>query len=137
MKRILLITACCILCLCGCTKNNKVNYNYSNEEELEKEIITNLEQIAEVTDPKSSNPFEYTQNEYYNNIVNLGKEAVPALENMYKTGKLSGLNAYLSALLVQDITGCNIYEEYKLDWETAEDFYNLWKNNNCSFNISK
>ena len=73
----------------------------------------------------------------YNNIVNLGKEAVPVLENMYKSEKLSGLNAYLSALLVQDITGCNLYEKYNLSWETAEEFYTLWKDNNCSFNPNK
>ena len=53
---------------------------------------------------------------------------------MYKSEKLSGLNAYLSALLVQDITGCKLYEKYNLSWETAEEFYTLWKDNNCSFN---
>ena len=51
----------------------------------------------------------------------------------YKNDKLSGVNAYLSALIVQDITGCNLNERYNLDWSTAEEFYNLWQDNNCQF----
>lgn len=137
MKKALLICVCCLICLSACTNKNKANYNYLNEEEIEKEIIENLAKITEVTNPTSSNPYEYIENEYYTSIVNLGKETVPVLENMYKNGKLSGLNAYLSALLVQDITGCNLYEKYNLSWETAEEFYTLWKDNNCSFNPNK
>lgn len=81
----------------------------------------------------SSNPYDYTKNEYYNNIINLGKDAVPVLENMYKNKKLSGVNAYLSALAIQDIAKCNLYEKYNLEWSTAEEFYILWEDNNCSF----
>ena len=83
MKKVLLICVSCLICLSGCTNNNKENYNYLKEEEIEKEIIENLAKITEVTNPTSSNPYEYIENEYYNNIVNLGKEAVPVLENMY------------------------------------------------------
>ena len=99
----------------------------------EKEITTNLDQIVEVTDITSSNPYDYTKNDFYRNIVKLGKDAVPVLENMYKNKKLSGVNAYLSALAIQDITKCNLHEEYNLDWSTAEEFYALWEDNNCSF----
>ncbi len=131
MKKLLFISTCCILCLCGCSK--KANFNYTNEEQIEKEIITNLDKIAEVTDLTSSNPLDYTKNEYYNNIVNLGDNAIYVLESMYKSGKLSGVNAYLSALAIEDISDCHLYEKYNLEWSTAEDFYTLWENNNCSF----
>ena len=57
----------------------------------------------------------------------LGKKDVPVLEKMYNSNKLSGVYAYISALAVQDITGCNLYEEFDLDWSTAEEFYTLWK----------
>ena len=92
-----------------------------------------MEQIVEVTDKTSSNPYDYTKNEYYKHIVNLGKDAVPVLEDMYNKGKLTGVNAYLSALVIQDITKCNLNEKYNLDWSTAEEFYDLWKDNNCSY----
>lgn len=133
MKKILFMCACCALCLCGCTNNQKADFNYTNEEQIEKEIVTNMEQIAEVTDKTSSNPYDCTKNEYYNNIVNLGKDAVPVLEDMYNKGKLTGVPAYLSALAIQDITGCNLNEKYNLEWREAEEFYDFWKDNNCSY----
>ncbi len=133
MKKIIFIGMCCILCLCGCTNNQKANFDYTNKEQLEKEITLNLDQIGELTDMTSSNPYNYTKNEYYKNIVKLGKGAVPVLENMYKNKKLSGVNTYLSALVIQDITKCNLHEKYNLDWSTAEEFYTLWEDNNCSF----
>ena len=131
MKKIIIII--CMLCLCGCTNSKKADYNYTNEEQIEKEILINLSEIGNISDTTSSNPYDYTKNEYYKNIVNLGKDAVPVLEDMYNKGKLTGVNAYLSALVIQDITKCNLNEKYNLDWSTAEEFYDLWKDNNCSY----
>lgn len=96
-------------------------------------IIENLNKIMEVSDLTSSNPYDYTKNVYYNNIVDLGDKAAFVLENMYKNGELNGISAFISALAIQDITKCNLYEEYNLDWSTAEEFYTLWEENNCSF----
>lgn len=129
----LIIIICFILFLCGCTSKQKADFDYTNKEQVKKEILTNFEEIANVTDMKLSNPYDYTKNEYYKNIVNLGNSAVLVLEEMYYNKELSGVNAYLSALAIQDITGCNLYERYNLDWSTADDFYTLWKDNNCSF----
>ena len=131
MKKIIIII--CMLCLCGCTNSKKADYNYTNEEQIEKEILINLSEIGNISDTTSSNPYDYTKNEYYKNIVNLGKDAVPVLEDMYNKGKLTGVNAYLSALVIQDITKCNLNEKDNLDWSTAEEFYDLWKDNNCSY----
>lgn len=133
MKKMLLACVCCILCFSGCVNNQKANFDSTKEEQIEKEITTNLKQLAEETDMASSNPFDYIKNEYYENIVNLGKDAVPVLEKMYQEQKLTGLYAYLSALAIQDITKCNLYEKYHLNWSTAEEFYTLWKENNCSY----
>jgi len=137
MKKTMLATLLCggiiIGLATGCTNTQKANYHYTNEEQIEKEIVDNLSKIAEVTDLTSSNPFDYIKNEYYDNIVGLGNDAVTVLERMYQNGKLTGVNAYLSALAIQDITKCNLYEEYQLEWSTAEEFYDLWKDKNCSF----
>lgn len=132
MKKMILFTIIC-LALTGCASKGKADFNYTNEEQIEKEVLTNLDKISEVVDALSSNPYDYTNNEYYENIVDLGKSAVPVLESMYKDNKISGINAYLSALAIEDITDCHLYEKYNLEWETAEEFYNLWKDNNCSF----
>ena len=37
MKKIIIII--CMLCLCGCTNSKKADYNYTNEEQIEKEIL--------------------------------------------------------------------------------------------------
>lgn len=131
MKKIIPISLCCILFLCGCTNNQESNNN--NTGDLETTITFNLNKIGESSNTTSSNPYDYTDNEYYKNIIALGTNAVPVLESMYKNGKLSGVNAYLSALAIQEITKCNLYEKYDLDWSTAEEFYTLWEDNNCSF----
>lgn len=127
MKKIIVATSC-ILCLCGCTNNKE---QITNEDNIEEKIIENLKQIGKLSDTASSNPYDYIKNENYKNIIKLEKKAVPVLEEMYNSNKLSGVYAYISALAVQDITGCNLYEEYDLDWSTAEEFYTLWKDNNC------
>lgn len=132
MKKIIFISVCCILCLSGCSNKPKVNFDKSNEKQLEKEIAVNFNKIEEVTDMTSSNPYDYTKNEYYMNIVELGENAVSVLQNMYENKELSGVNAYLSALAIQDITKCNLYEKYDLDWQTAEKFYTLWKDHSCA-----
>ena len=127
MKKVI-IGMCCILCLCGCA-NNKENNN--NEVNIEEVITENLKQIGEVSDKTSSNPYDYTKNEYYENIIKLGIKAVPVLEEMYKDNQLSGVYAYISALAIEELTNCNLYEEYDLDWSTADEFYTLWKDYNC------
>lgn len=129
MKIIIIVTSS-ILCLCGCTNNKE---QITNEDNIEEKILENLKQIGELSDTASSNPYDYIKNENYKNIIKLGKKAVPVLEEMYNSNKISGVYAYISALAVQDITGCNLYEEYDLDWSTAEEFYTLWKDNNCDF----
>lgn len=86
MKKILFMCACSVLCLSGCTNNQKADFNYTNEEQIEKEIVANMEQILNVTDKTASNPYDYTKNEYYKNIVNLGEYAIPVLESMYNKG---------------------------------------------------
>ena len=97
MKKLIFIGVCCILYLSGCSNDSKANIN---AKQLEKEITINFNKIEEVTDMTSSNPYDYTENEYYKNIVELGEDAVPILENMYKNKKISGVNAYLSTLAI-------------------------------------
>lgn len=132
MKKILLISLSCILLLsCGNYQKNQMNKSYKDQ--VEKEIKENFSKISDVSDLTSSNPYDYTKNEYYEKIVNLGKDAVLILEEMYNNGELDGLYSYLSALAIQDITDCNLSNKYNLEWETAEDFYKLWESNNCDF----
>ena len=133
MKKFLVICLCSLFVLCGCIDKKQESSDIQNSEEIEKEILDNFNKILEVSDLLSSNPYDYTENEYYENIVNLGKPAVLVLIDMYNDGKLTGLNAYLSALAIEDITDCNLLEKYNINWSSADEFYQAWENNNCEF----
>lgn len=85
MKKIIYLSMFLILCICACTNKSKDNFG-NNKKNLENIIIENLTQISNKSNITSSNPYEYTKNEYYKNIVILGNDAVNVnvLENMYK-----------------------------------------------------
>ena len=97
----------------------------------EQTILNNMDSIMEVSDLSSSNPYDYIDNNHYRSIVALGSGAVSVLEDMYNSGKLTELKAYISALAIEDITGCHLSTKY--NWSSAEEFYNLWKTDNCGF----
>lgn len=92
-------------------------------------ICENLEEMANSYDTNtliSSNPYDYTDNEYYRNIVSLGFEAVPILMDKSEKKQITGVDSYVAAIAVQEITNCDLYEITGVDWETAEQFLELW-----------
>lgn len=113
-------------------KEGTIFYEVMKKEETisyEAIICENLEEIANSYDTKilmSSNPYDYTDNEYYRNIVSLGFEAVPILMDKSEKKQIVGVNSYVAAIAVQEITNCNLYEITGVDWETAEHFLKLW-----------
>lgn len=74
----------------------------------------------------SSSPYDYINNEYYDNIVAMGFPAVQVIEEGYDSGHYGGLNAYIAGVAIQEITGMNLYECMGIDWETAEQFFDSW-----------
>lgn len=100
MKKVVFICLCSLLCLCGCNNDQSDNLRSSNKEQLKMAIIENLNKIMEFSDLTSSNPYDYTKNVYYNNIVVLGDKAAFVLENMYKNGELNGISAFISVLAI-------------------------------------
>lgn len=131
MKKIIIISLLVLILLCGCDKKIKVD---KKDNSIKIKILENFKEISNSSNMTSSNPYDYTKNKYYDNIVELGTPAINVLENMYYNGELVGLDAYLSALIIQDISKCNLYKKYGLDWSTADEFYELWKKYNCNFN---
>lgn len=92
-------------------------------------IDQNFEAMGNTYDTRtllSSSPYAYIDNEYYENIVGLGFKAVPILQDKGENKEFSGLNSYISALAIQEITNCDLYEITGVDFETAEQFYELW-----------
>ena len=70
-----------------------------------KEVVTtNLAKIYKVSDLSSSNPYTYTKNKYYDNIVSLGKESVPTLQEMLDNNEIVGLDAEIIKIAINDIS---------------------------------
>ena len=103
-------------------------HNLMQEKTVAEEIDYNLAKINElsINQITSSNPYDYIDNDHYNNIIKLGMPAVSVLEEKYSNNELHGLNAYIAALAIQEITGIQISEEADETWETAEEFFAQW-----------
>ncbi|MGN1156875.1 MAG: hypothetical protein ACI4TK_11920 [Agathobacter sp.] len=103
-------------------------HNLMQEKTVAEEIDYNLAKINELSlnQITSSNPYDYIDNDHYNNIIKLGMPAVSVLEEKYSNNELHGLNAYIAALAIQEITGIQISEEADETWETAEEFFAQW-----------
>ncbi|MEE0884886.1 MAG: hypothetical protein U0L59_06625 [Faecalimonas sp.] len=95
---------------------------------LAAEVQENFTKLSElsVEQAMSSNPYYYINNEYYDNIVELGVPVVEVLEKNYRNGYYGGLNAYIAGLAIQDITNMNLYECAGIEWETAQQFFECW-----------
>ena len=103
-------------------------HNLMQEKTVAEEIDYNLAKINELSlnQITSSNPYDYIDNDHYNNVIKLGMPAVSVLEEKYNNNELHGLNAYIAALAIQEITGIQISEEADETWETAEEFFAQW-----------
>lgn len=125
-KNIIIIFCAFLLCGCASEENEQIP-----QDKIKDTINTNLEKIMSVSDVTSSNPYDYTQNEYFKNIIAIGKQALPVIEEMYENKELNSLNAYIAALAIQEIADCNLYEKYNIDWINADEFFANWKTKNC------
>ncbi len=74
----------------------------------------------------SSNPYTYIDNDYYRAIIALGFDAVGVLQNKSNTDSFSGLNSYISAIAIEEITKCKLSNITGKEYQTADEFYKLW-----------
>ena len=59
-------------------------------------------------------------------IVHNRTSVAAVLEENYHNGTYSGVDGYIAASTIQDITGLNLYECTEIDWSTAEEFFEQW-----------
>lgn len=75
----------------------------------------------------SSNPYDYIENNpAYEAIIRQGVKILPELEGYLAASGKSGLEEYLFAIAIEQITACNLkaYEDTK--WESASTFLDAW-----------
>ena len=130
-KYFIIILLSVVTLLSGCGNAEKVIENVETtsedirENELEGIIMENLQGCVSAGDINSSNPFDFMDNEYYENIKSLGEDAIPVLLEGHRNGQYSGLSDYLAMYLVWDISGKTDAKELE-QCENAEQMYNAW-----------
>lgn len=102
----------------------KVRINLHRIDESISEAIEEESELA-----LSSNPYDYIENnEYYKNIIGLGVSALPELEKSLVNSETNGLNEYILAIAIEEITHADVNgileEEY--GWENAKEFSKEW-----------
>ncbi|MGN1191903.1 MAG: hypothetical protein ACI4S0_04455 [Dorea sp.] len=126
---IILISAVTLLSGCGNAENEIENIEIASEgiceNDLEGIIMENLQGCVSAGDINSSNPFDYMDNEYYENIKSLGEDAIPVLLEGHQSEQYSGLMDYLAMYLVWDISGNTDAKELG-QCENAEQMYDAW-----------
>jgi hypothetical protein len=117
------------------TIQNEVNPN-KNESNSGQPITTKPEELVKYVEkgasfPKylSSNPYDYmVDNDYYKELVKKGPDVLPLLEDTITKSESNGLNEYLLAAAMEEISKVNLkkYEGKKYGWETAKGFAQEW-----------
>ncbi len=97
----------------------------NNPTDIVNEIVSGSSFLVQA----SSNPYDYIKNnDYYKQLVKMGPDALPLLEDSIVQSKSNGLNEYILAIAIEDIAKVNLktYEGKKFGWETARGFVTEW-----------
>lgn len=112
-------------------------FNYSAKASTEKQVESNLAKInanlqkeIENRTPLSfsSNPYDYIKDSVeFQNIVNLGEDALPILEQKIDETPNSGLNDYILAIAAEKISKVDLKKKEESAWATGDEFSAKWK----------
>lgn len=96
---------------------------YAMNNNLENMLNQIDEKIKDKTDLSySSNPYDYIEgNEYYNNILQLGVDALPLIIEEIEASDEAGLKEYILSCAVQDISGVDI-ADVQGEWVNSQEF---------------
>lgn len=141
----------CILCIgilgskVSATEKYKVNADMNalleeidteTENQEENDVVTDPDAIMEVINAMmeknkmeygwSSNPYDYANNENFDNIVNLGIPALPVMVEEIEASEMNGLREYLFAIAVEEITKTDLKEK-AYGWSNGKEWLDQWK----------
>lgn len=99
------------------------------DDSLEKIKINLQQEIANKTLLSlSSNPYDYVKDSVeFRNIINLGEDALPVLEQKIDETSDSGLIDYILSIAIEDISKVDLKKKDDMTWETGDEFSLKWK----------
>lgn len=95
-----------------------------NMEELMDEITQKMAENPEKA--YSSNPYDYIDNDYFRNIVNLGPKALIHIGNKIKKSERSGLKEYILALAAEKIAKVELRGK-TYNWVNGKEWVREWE----------
>lgn len=76
----------------------------------------------------SSNPYDYIKdNQDFESIVALGNDALPVIQSKIAQSPNDGLQEYILAIAIEEITKTNLKNDPSTEWISAKDFEGNWK----------
>ncbi|MGQ7890609.1 hypothetical protein [Paenibacillus sp. WC2504] len=91
------------------------------EEKINKEVSLRSEISY------SSNPYDYIKNnDDFENIIKLGNDAIPILDQKLSTSEKNGLQEYITAIAIERIAKVDL-KGTSTFWESGKDFSTKWK----------
>lgn len=97
--------------------------------DVDEAILHNIIKLTELMGD-SLTLDDYQDNDNYE-VLHSFVASPKAIEEMYKDGKFTDKEAYVAALIIEDITKCDVASEFKTKWDSAEEFFELWDKSEC------
>lgn len=111
------------------------NHNTANAA-VEKQIDDNMTAITQHINKEiflktelsySSNPYDYIkENKDFDSIISLGNDAIPALHKRLSKSPNDGLQEYILAIAIEQISKTDLKKKQSSQWETPKGFSKQW-----------
>lgn len=129
IKKLAIVTVCIMI---ACFSIIGIGITKTTTYAMKTNMKAMLEEIDEIVADKtdlsySSNPYDYIQNnKYYNNIMNLGIDALPIIVDELKESDESGLKEFILAIAIEDISGIKI-STTEGEWKDSDEFLDKYE----------
>lgn len=74
----------------------------------------------------SSNPYDYIDNQYFDNIISRGISALPTITEEIASSESSGLREYILAIAAEEITATHLNKENVYNWSNGKEWLDEW-----------
>lgn len=117
----------CVLCvgILGVKVYASETYNvHSNINTMMEEINTMIENSDETM--MSSNPYDYIDNQYFDNLINGGISMLPAITDQIASSESNGLREYILAIAAEEISKTYLNQENVYNWSNGKEWLDEW-----------